>query len=624
MLNVCLKIQPGQSSSASGPSVLRTGTRYWKSRSTAKVPLLKSAPRLFLAAALFLASFTPALAAPVRRPNVVIILTDDQGYGDFGVHGNPKISTPNIDRLAREGVQWQNFYVMPVCSPTRAGLLTGRYNYRTGVVDTYIGRSLMHPDETTLAQLLAQAGYRTGIFGKWHLGDNFPMRPLDRGFQESFVLKGGGIGQPSDPPGGESYFNPILQHNGQPVKTTGYVSDVITDAAIKFISDNRAQSFFVYLPFNAPHDPLQVPEKYYQKYRAQNLQATDFPSPGHPLSKGFDPDRTAKVYGMEENIDDNVGRLLAKLDELKLARDTVVIFFTDNGPAGQRYNAGLRNQKGSVYEGGIRVPLFVRWPAALRGGRVVERVPAAHIDLTPTLLEFCGVARTANLKFDGLSLAPLLRGDPVTWPDRTLYFQWHRGDVPQKYRACAARSADWKWVQPAGVPEGPWQAEPKFELYDMQHDPLEMKDVAADHPDLVGKMKRDYEAWFTDVTGGRDYATPARIYLGAPEENPTVLTRQDWRGPQAGWAPNSLGYWEVQIVRSADYRIKLTFPPAPANCTAGFELAGVKRSRELVPGATECEFDSVALKTGPGRLSAAVESQGKSLPVKFVEVKRRN
>ena len=580
-------------------------------------------PRLILIGSLLGLLLSPSWAAPARRPNVVIILTDDQGYGDLGLHGNPRISTPNIDRLAREGVQWQYFYVMPVCSPTRACLMTGRYNYRTGVVDTYIGRSMMHPDETTLAQLLAGAGYRTGIFGKWHLGDNFPLRPMDRGFHESFVLKGGGIGQPSDPPGGESYFDPILQHNGQPMKTKGYVSDVITDAAIKFIEDNRAKSFFVYLPFNAPHDPLQVPDKYYQKYKAMNLQAADFPARGHPIAKAFDADKTAKVYGMEENIDDNVGRLLAKLDELKLALDTVVIFFTDNGPAHPRYNAGLRNLKGSVYEGGIRVPLFVRWPASLRGGRVVERVPAAHIDLTPTLLELCNVPRPARVKFDGVSLAPLLRGDPAAWPDRTLYFQWHRGDVPQKYRACAARSTNWKLVQPAGVAEGPWNAEPKFELFDMKNDPLETKDIAAGHPDVVEKLKRNYEAWFVDVTGGRDYTVPARIHVGASEENPSVLTRQDWRGTQAGWAPNSQGYWELQIARSATYRIKLNFSAAPADSRARLELNGLQHGQDLAPGATECEFGSVDLKTGFGRLSAAVDYQGQSMPVKFVEVKRR-
>ncbi len=563
-----------------------------------------------------------AASPPAKRPNVVIILTDDQGYGDLGIHGNPKISTPNLDRLAREGVQWRNFYVMPVCSPTRACLMTGRYNYRTGVVDTFIGRSLMHPDETTLAQILAGAGYRTGIFGKWHLGDNFPMRPQDRGFHESLVLKGGGIGQPSDPPGGESYFDPILQHNGQPVKTRGYVSDVITDAALKFIGDNRAKNFFVYLPFNAPHGPLEAPPKLYEKYRAMNLKASDFPATGHPIPKAFDPDVTAKIYAMEENIDDNVGRLLARLEELKLTRDTVVIFFTDNGPQQPRYNAGFRNLKGSVYEGGIHVPLFVRWPAVLKGGRIVERVPAAHIDLTPTLLELCHVPKPANVKFDGLSLAALLRGDKVEWPERTLYFQWHRGDVPQRYRAFAARSADWKLAQPAGVPEGNWTVPPKFELFDLKHDPLEMKDVAGEHPDIVEKMKHDYDAWFTDVTGARDYTTPSRIHLGAPQENPTVLTRQDWRGPQAGWAPNSQGFWEVQITQSAAYRIKLTFAATPAGSTAGFELNGVKLGKELGTGAMECEFDSVSLKTGPGRLTAGVDQNGKMMPVKFVEVLR--
>src|SRR5262249_3570635 len=258
-------------------------------------------------------------APPARRPNVLLVITDDQGHGDFGVTGNPVIKTPNLDRLARGSVWLTRFHVSPVCSPTRSSLLTGRYNYRTRVVDTFLGRSMMDPEEITLAERLAAAGYRTAIFGKWHLGDNYPLRPIDQGFQEALVLKGGGIGQPSDPPGGSSYFDPVLQHNGRQVKVPGYCSDVFTDAAIAFIAASQVRTFFVYLAFNCPHAPLEVPESYLRPYQEMHLANDQFPAPGHPLPAPLDPEATARVYGMVTNIDDNIGRLLARLDEIGLA-----------------------------------------------------------------------------------------------------------------------------------------------------------------------------------------------------------------------------------------------------------------------------------------------------------------
>ena len=237
------------------------------------------------------------------RPNILLIMTDDQGYGDLGFHGNPKIRTPNLDRFARESVRLKSFYVSPVCSPTRSSLMTGRYNYRTGVVDTYAGRSLMHPDETTIAEVLAASGYRTGIFGKWHLGDNAPMRPIDQGFQEALVIKGGGIGQASDPPGGSSYFDPILQHNGRPQKYQGYCSDIYTTAAIDFLGAGGDRPFFAYLAFNCPHDPLEAPEAELATYKSMNLAPDEFPKLGQPIPPAFmspaDDDRQGLRDGHE-------------------------------------------------------------------------------------------------------------------------------------------------------------------------------------------------------------------------------------------------------------------------------------------------------------------------------------
>jgi arylsulfatase A-like enzyme len=566
----------------------------------------------FLAqAAAISAACSPAAARSGQgdsTPNVVLIITDDQGYGDLGIHGNRKIQTPHIDRLARESVRFQSFYVSPVCSPTRASLMTGRYNYRTGVVDTFLGRSLMHPDEVTLAEMLSARGYRTGVFGKWHLGDNYPMRAMDQGFQESLVLNGGGIGQPSDPPGGTSYFDPMLRQNGEWVKTKGYVSDVLTDAAIAFIAKHRDRPFFTYLAFNAPHAPLEVPEKYHARYRQMGLKPDDFPGVeqigGHPIASGFDAAVTAKIYGMVENIDDNIGRLLATIDELKLTGDTIVLFMTDNGPQQPRYNAGMLQRKGSTHEGGVRVPLFVRWPGRFTARQVVEI--GAHIDVAPTLLDACGVAKPAPVKFDGVSLLPLLKGQTTDWPDRTLFFQWHRGDVPMLYRAFAARTRRYKLVQPDGAGVTGPAPEPVFKLYDLSVDPLETKDIAGAEPQRVAHLKREYEAWFKDVTGARDYTHPSRIYLGATEENPVRLTRQDWRGPKAGWTPTSLGHWHVDVKGAGEYAIKVRFDRLRTPGTVRCSLNGAELQREVSADATTAAFDKTRLARGPGLLECAV------------------
>ncbi len=556
-----------------------------------------------------------------KRPNVILIITDDQGHGDLGFHGNPKIKSPNIDRLARESTRFVNFYVSPVCAPTRASLMTGRYNYRTGVVDTYLGRAMMHPDEVTLAEMLSRAGYRTGIFGKWHLGDNYPMRPMDQGFEESLIHFGGGIGQPSDPavPGGSSYFDPVLQRNGKQVKTKGYCSDVYTDAAINFITENRNKPFFTYLAFNAPHTPLQVPEGYIEQYKGMKLDRSEFPSTGHPLPANVDSDTTAKVYGMVTNIDDNLGRLFSKLEELRIADNTILIFMTDNGPQQPRYNSGMLRRKGSVHEGGIRVPFFVRWPGVLEGNRTVDRI-AAHIDVVPTLLELCNVSKPRTVSFDGISLRPLLKGERADWPDRTLYFQWHRGEQPELYRAFAARTERYKLVQPEGANDNQKWAR-NFKLYDMDRDPLEFKDIAAVHPDIAERMRRDYEAWFKSVSGTRGYAPP-RIHLGAQQENPVTLTRQDWRGPRAGWTPTSLGHWEVRVTKTGTYDLNLRFDPVIAASIIHFTLGGVILQHHLLPGAVEHTFKSVRLTTGLSKLEGWIARDGKTTGVNYVDVKR--
>jgi arylsulfatase A-like enzyme len=489
-------------------------------------------------------------------PNVLVIITDDQGYGDLGFHGNPVLRTPHLDRFAQQSARLKNFYVAPVCSPTRASLLTGLYHFRTGIVDTYLGRSLMRPEIPTLAERFAASGYRTGLFGKWHLGDNYPLRPEDRGFHETLWHLGGGLAQPSDPPGtdrSKAYFDPILQRNGQEVKTHGYCTDVFTDAAIDFIRRHRDKPFFAYVAYNAPHAPFQVPERWSARYRQMDLSPMAFPRFGQPwaTTKKLDTEAIALAYGMIENLDYNIGRLLQTLDELKLAEQTIVVFLTDNGPGGVRWNGGLRDRKGSVYEGGIRVPCFIRWTGRWPGGQVLD-MPLAHIDLAPTLCQLCGIAWKGVC--DGRSFAEHLRDPKRPWPDRYLFFQWHRGDRPEKYRAFAVRGPRYKLVQAAGTAPGSnWQ--PRYELFDLLADPYEQHDLAADKPEIVAELKREYERWFEDVTqAGFD---PPRIVIGSPHVSSVRLSRQDWRGTRAGWNPDSLGHWELRVARPGRYRLTI-------------------------------------------------------------------
>lgn len=544
-------------------------------------PMMAFTRRAFLSTPLVMAQRT-------RRPNVVLLISDDQGYGDLSIHSNQHLKTPNLDSIGRSGVQFTQFQVCPVCSPTRSSLMTGRYNYRTGVVDTYLGRSMMYPDEVTLPETLSKAGYRTGIFGKWHLGDNYPLRSIDQGFQESLVHLGGGLMQPSDPPG-NTYYDPVLQHNGKAEKKSGYYTDIFFNAAMQFIEKHRGEPFFTYIATNAPHTPLQVDDALVEPFRRAGLD-----------------DTTAKVYGMVRNLDDNAGRLLAHLKKLNLENDTILIFMTDNGPQQDRYNAGMRGRKGTVYQGGIRVPFFVRWPGKLRPSKV-DRI-AAHIDVMPTLLDVCGAAPPEGLKIDGRSLWPLLRGTRIAWPDRTLYTQWHRGDQPERFRACAARTQQYKLVDGK-------------ELYDLTADPAERSNVATAHPDIVTRMRQGYDRWFDDVSSTRGY-DPPRIHLGTPHENPVTLTRQDWRGPQAGWEADSVGHWEVDVATPGNYDVAVRTFPAPGDGAADFALNGVTTRATVEQGSEEIHFPNIRLEKGKGRLEAVLSYGGKRAGARYVDVKK--
>lgn len=576
---------------------------------------------LHLVSALMIVSLgvygSDARSAAADKPNIVIVITDDQGYGDLGCHGNPKIRTPNLDAFASQSMQLRHFYVSPVCSPTRSSLMTGRYTYRTGIVDTFVGRSMMHPDETTIAEVLSANGYRTGIFGKWHLGDNYPLRPQEQGFQECLVIKGGGLGQPSDLPGGSSYFDPILLHNGKPEKQKGYVSNVITDAAINFIGANADKPFLVYLPFNCPHTPLEVSEEDLKPYKEMKLGLEEFPKTGFPIQKKYSEETTARIYAMVSNIDANLGRLFKTLEEKKLADNTIVLFMTDNGPQQPRYNAGFHGIKGGVYEGGVRVPFYARWPGKFPAGKSSDFV-AAHIDVFPTLLAACGVALPTERKIDGINLLPALKGGELIRAPRAIYLQWHRGEVPEMGRACMARGPRYKIVQPQGVQEGKFAKAAEFELYDILNDPYEQTNLAAKQPDILQEMKKGYEAWFADVKKERNFLPP-RIILGSEKENPSLLTRQDWRGPNTTRAKGE-GYWEISIDRPGKYRVTVHTDASKSERVAHVKLGGASGDTKI--SGDKAVIDNLTWSKSDGRLEIWIVDGQDRYGARFIEVER--
>ncbi len=469
-----------------------------------------------------------------RKPNVVLIMTDDQGYGDLGSHGNPHLKTPVMDRLASESVEFTRFYVSPVCAPTRASLLTGRDHLRTGVYGVTAGRETLVSEETTIAEALKAAGYRTGLVGKWHLGEHYPYVPHAQGFDEFVGFR---TGHWTD------YFDTPLERNGEPFTSSGYIADFLTDEAIRFMEENRDRPFFLYVPYNTRHSPFQVPDKYFDVYEGLGL---DTP--------------TQSVYAMVSNLDDNLGRLLGKIEELGIRDNTILVFLTDNGPNGKRFNGLLRGTKGSVYEGGTRVPFFIRWPKGFKGERKIETI-AAHIDLYPTLLELCGVKPPEGLSIDGKSLAPLLGGEESSWPDRMLFT--HR-----------ERRNNLSSVYPGTVRTQRFNLVNGEELYDVEADPGERTNVAAEHPDVVRELRAAYESWYEEAVSERGYRRlPIRV--GYAEENPVSLPAPQAyleggvkfaKGP--GWAHDwfvgwkdaaSRAYWNLDIVRSGRYEISLRY-----------------------------------------------------------------
>jgi arylsulfatase A-like enzyme len=474
--------------------------------------------------------------ASAARPNVLLIITDDQGYGDFSAHGNPHLKTPNLDQLGAESIQFDRFFVSPVCAPTRAALLTGRDALRTGVWGVTGGRETIRGDEVTVADALRDAGYRTGLIGKWHNGAHYPFSPQGRGFDEFFGFTHGHW---------NDYFDTELERNGKRVKTRGYITDIFTDEAIRFIEQNRRRPFFLMLSYNVPHTPYQVPDRYFEHFKAMGLD-----------------DGLACIYGMCANLDENVGRLLKRLDQLALGENTVVIFLTDNGANGARFNAGMRGYKGSIHEGGVRVPLFVRWPARFKTPHRVEQI-AAHVDLFPTILELCNAPHPKTLPLDGRSLVPLLDGTAADWPERILFTHRVRGANPPALMSGAARNQRYRLV-----------ADGKdYQLYDMVSDPGQQKDIAGANPEIVQQLSHAYEGWFEDVTQNGFARIP--IPVGHPEQRLVELPASEaiLRGGVRFFGGNGYAHdwitrwtsthatvsWPIEVVRSGRYEVALGY-----------------------------------------------------------------
>ncbi len=493
-----------------------------------------------------------------ERPNVILIMADDQGYGDIGFHDNPVIKTPNLDNFAEESVRLRNFYVSPVCAPTRSSLMTGRYSLRTGIHDTYNGGAIMATEEVTIAEVLKTENYKTGIFGKWHLGDNYPSRPSDQGFDVSVIHLSGGMGQPGDFTTyfkfDSSYFDPTLWHNNEMEDYKGYCSDIFASQALNFIKENKDNPFFCYLAFNAPHTPLQVPQKYYDMYKDVDPE-TPFLKNGKPMPKMSEKDKDAarKVYGMVTNIDDNVGMILSELKRLKIENNTIVIFMTDNGPQQYRFTGGFRERKGSVYQGGVRVPFFIRYPQGFKSKDI--GVNAAHIDILPTLAALCQAKLPADIDIDGRNLLPMLKGEQSEWETkRSLFFYWTR-KYPERYQNIAQQVGNQKIVGHAS-----YGADiESFELFDLETDPYEQNNLVMENTTLALDLKAELDKQFIALTKSPHLVNQPPIIIGTKYENPVYLNRNDASGERGVWKQERVfGKWVVSL-KEGTYDVEFKF-----------------------------------------------------------------
>ncbi len=566
-----------------------------------------------------------------ERPNVIIVMTDDQGYPNLSCSGHPLLETPNIDRLHDSGVRLTDFHVDPTCAPTRTALMTGRYSTRTGVWHTVMGRNLLREREVTMAEVLADSGYSTGLFGKWHLGDVYPYRPEDRGFQEVVVHGSGGVGQT---PGywGNDYFDDTYWVNGTLKPFKGFCTDVFFTEAMKFIKQSVKQKkpFFAYITPNAPHWPYYAPE-------ANKARVTE-----NARKQGLTlEEETTAYYGMIENIDDNFGRLQAFLETEGLEENTILVFTTDNGAliseSMQLFNAGMRGGKNSHYDGGHRVSWLMRWPAGgLDEATDIDHV-TAHIDIFPTLIDLCDL-NAPDVEFDGTSLEPLLKNPAARWPERRLVVENQRVVDPLKYRRFSVMTDRWRLV---GT-----EREADLELYDMEADFAQKKDVSEEYPEIFMELSDEYEAFWADLT--REHDLISRMKVGSAYQNPVCLTAHDWLGsslwnqthivdPATGRFGPPRGFWAVEVDQDGWYQISLRRWPAEADRAINDAYVGVSYDVDTVrltvqgqsfektvpANAKEMTF-RVKLKKGEAKLDTLFTGSGESISAFYAYIVRED
>ncbi len=527
-----------------------------------RLPGSRAAQSILALAGLFLAGTTSARSAPAPagRPNVVVILSDDQGWGDLSINGNSNLSTPHIDSLARNGAKFDRFYVCPVCSPTRAEFLTGRYHPRGGVHSTSTGGERLNLGEQTIAETFRAGGYATGIFGKWHNGMQYPYHPLARGFDEFYGFCSGHWGD---------YFDALfLDHNGQLLPHgDGYLANELTEHAMQFIEQHQNRPFFCYVPLNIPHSPMQVPDQFYARFAGRDLKL-----------RSRDPRQedvafTRAALAMCENVDWNVGRILQRLDDLKLADNTIVIYFSDNGPNSWRWNDDMKGRKGSTDEGGVRSPFQIRWPGHIAAGTRIPQIAGA-IDLLPTLADLAGIPLINRQPLDGVSLKPLLLGAAPNWPDRQIFSHWG-GKVSvrtQRYRLDNAN-----------------------QLYDMQADPVQDHDIAKEQPEITARLSKALAEWrqvvqanlriITEKTDDRPFTVGYRempiTQLPARDGVPHGGVKRSAGAPNCSYfthwtSPEDRITWEVDVATAGRYEavIYYTCPPADVGATIELSLNG--------------------------------------------------
>ncbi len=556
----------------------------------------------------WLATYSQAEEQQNAKPNVVVFLADDAGWGDYSHSGNEMINTPNIDSLAREGVSLDRFYVCPVCSPTRAEFLTGRYYPRGGVRGVSTGQERLDVSERTIADAFRASGYATGAFGKWHNGSQWPYHPLARGFQEYLGHTSGHWGE---------YFDPPLDENGRMVKTKGYIVDVCTDRAIEFIERNQRQPFFCYVPFTTPHSPWAAPAEDWKRFECKPItqRAT--------LPDQENIDHTRCALAMVENQDWNVGRVLRKLEELQLADNTIVVYFSDNGPNSWRWNDGMKGRKGSTDEGGVRSVCYFRWPGKLPAGRVVQDI-SAGIDLLPTLTNLAGIPRVGELPLDGHDLTPLLLGEAESIPDRRIFSAW-AGRI-------SVRTADHR-------------LDDKGELYDMRMDPGQIQPVTREAPELTQTLRRAVQDWREEMFPGpppgtrltRNAVDPRPIGVGYREFPITLLPARDGE-PQgevqrSSNAPNCSYFvnwtsledamvWEIDVQTAGRYEVVIDYTCPLDDVGASIELSHGERklTGKVTPGWDPPLFTNQDTLPRPPAESQMKEFRGLHLGVMQLDV----